>query len=38
VLASPQEEKIVEFSTDETEGLVSVWPRHTIVTLTPVAN
>jgi hypothetical protein len=35
VLASAQGEKIAEFSADETEGLVSVWPRHTIVTLTP---
>jgi hypothetical protein len=35
VLASAQGERIAEFTADESDGLVSVWPRHTLVTLTP---
>jgi hypothetical protein len=35
VLASAQGEKIAEFTADESDGMVSVWPRHTLVTLTP---
>ena len=35
VLASAQGEKIAEFAADESDGMVSVWPRHTLVTLTP---
>jgi hypothetical protein len=35
VLASAQGEKIAEFTADESDGMVSVWPRHTLMTLTP---
>lgn len=35
VLASASGERIAEFAADETDGLVSVWPGHTIVTLRP---
>jgi hypothetical protein len=35
VLASAQGERIAEFTADESDGLVSVWPRHTLVTLSP---
>jgi hypothetical protein len=35
VLASAEGERLAEFALDETEGLVSVWPSHTILTLTP---
>lgn len=35
VLASMSGERVAEFSSDETQGLVSVWPDHAILTLTP---
>ncbi len=35
VLASASGERVAEFSSDEIEGLVSVWPDHAILTLTP---
>ncbi len=35
VLASESGERVAEFATDESEGLVSVWPNHAILTLTP---
>lgn len=35
VLASASGERVAEFASDETEGLVSVWPDHAILTLTP---
>jgi hypothetical protein len=36
VLASTRGERVAEFAIDEADGLVSVWPGHTIVTLRPV--
>jgi hypothetical protein len=35
VLATAKGERIAEFTADESDGMVSVWPRHTLVTLTP---
>lgn len=35
VLSDAGGERVAEFAPDETEGLVSVWPSHTIVMLTP---
>jgi hypothetical protein len=35
VLSGEGGERVAEFAPDETDGMVSVWPSHTIVMLTP---